>query len=103
VMGKNRTARGPLINSNDIHHYNGKADDVVGTAMGSAYGNVLNWQYLLNLKADASTWEIHFDDWMFLQNDGVLINRATMSKFGIRVGEITIIFSKNDHLGEVEK
>jgi hypothetical protein len=87
------------IAAKDSHIYIGKAEDVVGTAIGSAYGNVLNWQYHLNLKVDDSEWKIHFDDWMFLQTDGVLINRATMSKFGFRVGEVTIAFSKNMNLG----
>ncbi|CAG36872.1 hypothetical protein DP2143 [Desulfotalea psychrophila LSv54] len=55
---------------------------------------MLNWQYQLNLKVDDSTWKINFDDWMFLLNDDMLINKATMSKFGFEVGEITIIFRK---------
>jgi len=55
---------------------------------------VLNWQYLLNLKVDDSTWKIKFDDWMFLVTDQVLINKARMSKFGLTVGEVTIVFQK---------
>ncbi len=78
----------------DKHSYNGRADDVVGEASGNAYGNVLNWQYQLNLEVDGTTWKIHFDDWMFLQPDNVLINKAVMSKFGFRVGEVTIVFLK---------
>jgi hypothetical protein len=31
---------------------------------------------------------------MYLQPDGVLINRATVSKFGFKVGEVTLFFSK---------
>ncbi|MAK55160.1 MAG: hypothetical protein CML17_04875, partial [Pusillimonas sp.] len=34
------------------------------------------------------------DDWMFLMNDKVMLNRATMSKFGIRLGEVTLSFHK---------
>ncbi|MDJ0624107.1 MAG: DUF3833 domain-containing protein [Desulfocapsaceae bacterium] len=75
--------------------YTGKAADVIDSAKGEAYGNVLNWQYRLNLEVDGRTWEIHFDDWMFLQPDNVLINKAVMSKFGFKVGEITIVFLKN--------
>ena len=40
--------------------------------------------------------EVEFDDWMFLQADGVMINRAVISKFGIDLGEVTIAFSKHD-------
>ena len=76
------------------HAYNGRAEDVVGIATGAAYGNALNWQYRLNLEVGGSTWKIHFDDWMFLQPDNVLINRAAMSKFGFHVGDVTIVFNK---------
>jgi hypothetical protein len=78
----------------DEHTYQGQAADVVGQAGGFAYGNALNWSYDLQLDIDGSQWIFHFDDWMFLQPDGVLLNRAEMSKFGIRVGDVTISFSK---------
>jgi hypothetical protein len=74
--------------------YSGRAADVIGTARGQSAGNALNWNYLLDLEVDGKTWAIRFDDWMFLQPDQVLINRATMTKFGFRVGEITITFAK---------
>lgn len=78
----------------DEHHFQGTAADVVGTATGTAYGNVLNWRYDLNLTAGDRMWKIHFDDWMFLHNEDVLINRAAMSKFGFHVGDVTIVFNK---------
>jgi hypothetical protein len=37
---------------------------------------------------------VSFDDWMYLQADGVLLNRAKMSKFGFTLGEVTIAFQK---------
>ena len=83
-----------MINKSSEHNYSGTAGDVVGTAEGSAYGNALNWEYHLNLKVEDSTWEIKFDDWMFLITEQILINRARMSKFGFTVGEITIVFQK---------
>jgi hypothetical protein len=48
----------------------------------------------LKVSARGSDWVLSLDDWMFLQPDGVLLNRATMSKFGFRVGEITIAFQR---------
>ena len=82
------------INENRSGNYSGLAEDVAGQANGEAAGNALNWNYDLNLDVDNSTWKIRFDDWMFLQQDNVLINRAQMKKFGFRVGEITIVFIK---------
>ncbi len=81
----------------DDHRLSGTAADVVGTAAGQSAGNVLNWRYDLELEIGTSTWVIRFDDWMFLQPDGILLNRAEMSKFGIRVGDVTIAFQKQPH------
>ena len=75
--------------------YEGRADDVIGTAKGVASGNTLHWSYVLDLKRDGgSSIKVKLDDWMFLQSGGVLLNRARMSKFGIELGQITISFKK---------
>ena len=34
------------------------------------------------------------DDWMYLIDDRVMLNRATMSKFGVRLGEVFLSFTK---------
>ena len=79
----------------DDHTYEGQAADVIGVATGGSYGNALNWSYTLALPIGGRTWHVQFDDWMFLQPDGVLINRADMSKFGFRLGEIVLFFRKD--------
>lgn len=92
--GERSTRVWTIIKSED-GSYSGTADDVVGTATGMASGNVLNWRYHLNVEVDGSTWKLFLDDWMFLHQDQVLINRTSMSKFGFHVGDITITFSKD--------
>jgi hypothetical protein len=74
--------------------YEGRADDVEGVATGASFGQALYWAYTLRLKVGGDSWRVQFDDWMFLQPDGKLINRATVSKFGITIGEVLIFFSK---------
>lgn len=78
----------------DEHRYQGRAGDVVGMATGLAYGQALNWRYTLRLPYRGRELEVQFDDWMFLQADDVLINRAKVSKFGFEVGEVTLFFSR---------
>jgi len=78
----------------DEHRYEGRADDVVGVAEGRRYGNALNWQYTLALDTGERTWNLHFDDWMYLTDERTLINTAEVSKFGFRVGEVTLFFRK---------
>jgi len=74
--------------------YTGRADDVVGEALGQASGNALRWRYTLALPVDGRVWHVDFDDWMFLMSDKVMLNRATMSKFGITLGEVTLSFTR---------
>ena len=78
----------------DAHTYVGEADGVVGTATGRSYGNALNWRYDFDLRVGGRTWRVRFDDWMFLQPDGVMINRADVSKWGMNLGEATIFFQR---------
>lgn len=74
--------------------YSGRADDVVGVAEGRAAGNALRWAYTLRLQVDGSSWDVQFDDWMFLMDEQVMLNKARMSKFGIELGEVTLSFRK---------
>ena len=74
--------------------YSGTADDVVGTAQGQAAGNAFQWSYTLRLPVDGRTYDVQFDDWMWLIDERVMINKAGMSKFGIRLGEVTPAFTK---------
>ena len=74
--------------------YTGRADDVVGEARGEAAGNALRWRYVLALPVDGKVYEVDFDDWMFLIDENVMLNRSAMSKFGIHLGEVTLSFAK---------
>jgi hypothetical protein len=74
--------------------YVGSAADVIGEARGSVAGNAFRWNYTLALPVDGRVWHVDFDDWMFLIDDRVMLNRAVMSKFGIRLGEVTLSFTK---------
>ena len=74
--------------------YSGTADDVIGEATGISSGNALNWKYKLNLKVKESTVVVDFDDWMFLQDDNILMNRAEVKKWGIVLGVVSITFKK---------
>ena len=74
--------------------YRGTADDVAGEALGELAGNALRWRYVLRLPVDGKTYLVDFDDWMFLIDDKVMINRSYMSKWGFRLGEVSLTFMK---------
>ena len=82
------------ISKDGEHKIRGIAGDVNGSADGTVYGNVLNWKYYLDIEVDGTSWNIKFDDWLFLVSDEILINKASMIKFGLKVGEVTIVFLK---------
>lgn len=75
--------------------YEGRASDVIGIAKGYASGPVLNWHYTLNLPYKDDSIHVKFDDWMYLQDEHTLINRAEVTKFGFTVGEVTLFFRKS--------
>ena len=74
--------------------FTGRADDVVGEANGESRGNTFHWNYTLSLPVDGKVYEVQFDDWMYLMGDKVMLNKASMGKFGIRLGEVTLSFFK---------
>jgi hypothetical protein len=74
--------------------WHGRAADVKGEALGEVAGNALRWQYTLLLPVDGSTYEMAFDDWMFLIDACTMINRASMAKFGVELGQVTLMFRR---------
>jgi hypothetical protein len=75
--------------------YRGTAGDVPVPAEGQASGNAFNWKYKVDLKVGGSVWNVGFNDWMFLMEDNVLLNRAYVTRYGIEIGQVTIAFRKD--------
>jgi Protein of unknown function (DUF3833) len=80
--------------------YEGRANDVEGIAIGELRGNAFNFRYAIDLKVgtkkDGSpkTWRVRFNDWMFLQPNGVILNRAYVSRWGFQIGSVTLSFKR---------
>ncbi len=72
----------------------GTADDVVGEAVGHTAGNAFHWKYTLRQPIGEKVYEVQMDDWMVLVDERVMLNRARMSKFGVRLGDVTLSFTK---------
>jgi hypothetical protein len=56
----------------------------------------MNWKYSMDITVDNSTYKVKFDDWMWQMNDGIVINRSYIKKFGITVAELTLFMQKKD-------
>jgi hypothetical protein len=76
-------------------HWRGTAGDVIGEAQGEVAGNALRWRYQLKLDVDGTTWNVDFDDWMYLMDEDTLINRSSMSKLGVELGQVTLFFRRD--------
>lgn len=76
--------------------YEGQAEDVEGKAFGSISGNTLNWSYDIYLNIKGSNIKVHFNDWIYKQSEDLAINRAYVSKFGINIGSVTLVFLRGD-------
>ena len=84
-----------VIDKIDEHNYEGTAGDVVGKARGYSYGPAFKFEYVLLVPVKGKNIKITFDDWIFMQDERVAINRARMTKFGIKVAELTVMFVKD--------
>jgi Protein of unknown function (DUF3833) len=82
------------LNEVSAGRFEGRADDVVGVAVGESAGNAFNWQYTMALPVDGRIIHVQFDDWMYLMDERTMINKANMSKWGVHLGEVTLVFIK---------
>ena len=74
--------------------YQGEADDIIGEAKIAESGNALHRKSELVVPVKGSEYRFKFDDWMWKMNDDLVINRAVMRKFGVRVAELTVVMQK---------
>ncbi len=66
--------------------YRATADTILGEAEGRVEGPAITWRYRMALPVGGSAWIVDFVDWMSLLPDGSLVNRAQVSRWGIRIG-----------------
>ena len=67
----------------------------MGKAKGYSYGPAFKFEYVLLVPVKGKEMKITFDDWIFMQDEKVAINRAIMTKFGFKVAELTVFFRKD--------
>ena len=77
------------------NRYEGTASDVVGVAKGVSFGSAFKFEYKLLIPYKGKQIKIKFDDWIFKQDEKTAINKATLTKFGFKVGELTVFFKKD--------
>ena len=73
--------------------YEGRSPEVDGIAVGRAEGNTVHWRYTFNLLIGKRRWRVGFREWMSFGPQGV-IHRARLSKWGIDLGTVTLVYEK---------
>ena len=76
--------------------YEGSTKDALGKAYGVVKGNIFNFKYDINLEISGKKIKVHFNDWIYQQDRDIAINRAYVSKFGINIGSVTLVFLRGD-------
>ena len=72
--------------------YQGRAKDINGVATGQIAGNVLSWSYDIVLSMSGQQIQVRFDDFIYQLDQDIAINRAFVSKWGVEIGSVTLVF-----------
>ena len=71
------------------------ANDLVGTARGSTSGRTLHWTWTLASKPGNPLFNVTMDQWMYLADNGTLMNRTIITKLGVRLAEVSEQFVRS--------
>jgi hypothetical protein len=64
------------------------ADDLVGAGTGTQHGSGVRLNYRIKLPEGGGGHELDVVDWMYLLDNGTIMNRSQFRKFGFKVGEL---------------
>ena len=65
-----------------------EAPDVVGVGEGQQKGSAVQLKYRIKLTKEAGGHVLDTTDWMYLMQNGAIMNRSQFRKFGIKVAEL---------------
>ena len=70
-------------------------DDCIGEAVGRVVENEIQMRYRFRLKLKKRLLDVDFYDRIIKLDEHRAVNRAAMSKFGIKLGELSLFFEKD--------
>jgi len=80
------------------NNYKASANDVVGSADMNFSGNALFMNYVLNIPYKKRSIDINVDDRMYLINPDMLVNESVLTKWGFRVGSLSLVIIKSPQI-----
>ena len=83
-----------IITKTETGTYEGKSKDTIGVAKGKQDGNTMRMVYDTTISIGETDIRVSFDDRFVKADKKVVINRAEILKWGIKIADVTIFFSK---------
>ncbi len=71
-----------------------QANDTLGPAKFIQQGPTIQLLYQMNIDVDGTTYKLSFDDWLYAIDRDHIMNRSTITKFGFRVAEVTLVIQR---------
>ena len=75
------------------HRFDATANDMVGTAHGEAAGRAFHWGWSVLARPGNPLTEVTLDQWMYLLDDGSVLNRSSISKLGVQLAQVSEVFA----------
>ncbi len=86
--GGNTQARKWYLTMGEDGAFTATADDIIGKGHGQQTGATVQLHYRIRLPESAGGHVLDVTDWMYLMENGTIMNRSEMRKFGIKVAEL---------------
>ena len=83
-----------LVKQTSAGRFEATCDDCVGFAVGVCSRDRIQMSYAFRLRLPSRVVTVDLDDRLYKMSARTAINRATVRKWGIRVGELTLFFEK---------
>lgn len=68
--------------------FTASAEDIIGIGTGKVSGFTAMLKYTIELPKEAGGYRLDVTDWMYLTENGTIMNRSEMRKFGVKVAEL---------------
>jgi hypothetical protein len=76
------------------HGFEATANDMIGTAHGTAAGRAFHWTWSVQARSGNPLSDVTLDQWMYLLDDGSVMNRSGISKLGVQLAQVSEVFEK---------
>ena len=76
--------------------FEARANDMVGTARGLAVGRTFHWTWTLAASPGNALKNVSMEQWMYLADNGTLMNRTIITKLGVRLAEVSEQFVRRN-------